>query len=392
VRKYLLIFFMQMAMFVTGVESASAHEFDSLGVMVRHKENGVSLIAAPPLSIFETNAKGEPLDFDSNGDGEISFQELREFENDIAKRVEQLVIFQDEHGRIAKLQSFRLLEKGYENLLKISGTDDENTAKDAQQETKQREEGSDQPTYIQLSLKFQWVNEPQSIHLSYGLLMDEKKYVLVRNQNIGKSQVLVLKSSEPTMTIFPVTSDNASNTKSIWIIGIEHVLGGLDHILFILALALVSKKLKGLVAPLSAFTLAHSFSLVLVALGFEIGFPSRLIEVGIAMTIVIMALFELLGWKPKRLFLVTAVMGLIHGFGLGQALTDSMGGTEGWAIALVQITVGIELAQLAVALIFITALIHFPKLAKVSKKRLELCTSSIVACVGISWMVERLVS
>ena len=170
------------------------------------------------------------------------------------------------------------------------------------------------------------------------------------------------------------------------------MLGGLDHILFILALALVCKSSTGLVAPLSAFTLAHSFSLVLVFLGVDIGVPSRLIEVGIAMTIVIMALFELLGWKPKRLFLVTAVMGGIHGFGLGQALTDSMVGVEGLAIALAQVTVGIELAQLAVALIFLAVLIHLPKLANVSKKSIELCTSCVVACVGFSWMLERLVS
>jgi hydrogenase/urease accessory protein HupE len=384
VRKYLLQFFALIFMTVTLVASASAHEFDSLGILVRHKANNVALIAAPPLTAFEINEKGEKINFDSNGDGQISFEEIRVFEDEIAERVEQLVDFRDERGRAAKLKSFRLLEKGYENLLKIAESDNKNTSKSTQNK---QENGT--AVYIQLSLKFEWDDEPQSIRFHYGLLTDDDKHVLVRDQNIGQSQVLVLASSEPNMTIFPITGDTNANTKAIWVLGIEHVLGGLDHLLFILALTLVCKSAVGLIVPLSAFTIAHSLSLVLVALGVEIDVPSRLIETGIAMTIVIMALFDLLDWKPNRLYLVTMIMGIIHGFGLGQALTDSMGGIEGWVTALVQVTLGIELTQLAIALIFLAILINLPKLVKVSKKKLEFCISSIVVCVGFFWAMER---
>lgn len=384
-RQYLLQLFTFIFILVNFAESATAHEFDSLGLLVRHKANNVSLIAAPALATLETNEKGEKLNFDSNGDGQISFQEIRGFEGEIVQRVKQLVIFRDEQGRVAKLKSFRLLEKGYENLLKIETPNDKNTAKSEKKE-------KDNVIYIQLSLKFHWDNVPQSIRFNYGMLTDDKKYVLVRNQNIGQSQVIVMQSSAPLMTIFPIISDTSSKTKPIWMLGIEHVLGGLDHLLFILTLTLVCKNFAGLVIPLSAFTIAHSLALVLAALGFEIAIPRRLIEAGIAMTIVIMALFELLGWKPKRLFLVTAVMGVIHGFGLGKALTDSVGGIEGWAIDLVQVTVAIELAQLAVALIFLIILINLPKLPKINNKKLNIGISCVVVSVGIFWMVERLLS
>jgi hypothetical protein len=376
-------------MLVTFVELATAHDFDSLGLLVRHKENKVSLIAAPPLAALEINEKGEKLNFDSNGDGQITFQEIRRFEDEIANRVQNLVVFQDEQGRIAKMQSFRLLEKGYENLLKIEKTIDENTTKNG---LKQQEKVSDKTIYIQLSLKFQWEKPPQSIRFNYGMMIDDEKHVLVRNQNIGKSKVLVLSLSEPLMTVFPITSDTGSNNKAIWVLGIEHVLSGLDHILFIIALTLVCKNLAALVVPLSAFTIAHSLALVLVALGVEISVPGWLIEASIAITIVIMALFELLGRKPKHLFLVTALMGGIHGLGLGQALTDSMGGIEGWALALVQITLGIEFAQLVVALIFLAIIINVSKLLKEKKKRFELCISAIVICVGLFWTIERVLS
>lgn len=386
-RKYLLQIFAIISLLITNVEFVCAHEFDGLGILVRHKANKVSLIAAPPLATLKTDENGKQLDFDSNSDGIISFQEIRGFENEIAKRIEKLVVFRDGQGLAAKVQSVRILEKGYENLLKIVAPDDKNSAK-----TTQKKKENDQATYIQLSLKFQWDKQPQAIYLHYGLLTDDKKHVLVRDQNIRKSHVIVLESSEPAVMIFPITSDNTSNTKAIWVLGIEHVLAGLDHLLFILALVLVCKSPVGLVVPLSAFTLAHSLAMVLVAFGIEMGVPSRLIEAGIAITIVIMALFELFGWKPKKLFLVTAIMGGIHGLGLGQALTDSLGKVEGWAIALVQVTVGIELAQLAVALLFLTILIHLSKLNKANRKKIEFYISSVVVCVGIFWMVERLLS
>lgn len=376
-------------MCATFIESATAHEFDSLGLLVRHKENIVSLISAPPLAALETNEKGEKLNFDSDGDGQISFQEIVEFEDDIARSIVNLVVFQNEEGKIAKLHSFRLLEKGYENLLKIEIPNDKNTTNDIKQQQKNE---NDKAIYIQLSLKFQWEKPPQSIRLKYGLMIEDEKHVLVRNQNIGESQVLVLSSAESSITVYPITGDTFSDTKAMWVLGVEHVLGGLDHILFILALTLVCKNLASLIVPLSGFTVAHSFALVLVIFGVKINAPSWLIEAGIAMTIVIMALFELVNWKPKRLFLLTALMGTIHGLGLGQALSDSIGGVEYWPLALVQVTVGVELAQLIIALIFLGLIITISKRLGSNRKRFELSISAMIICIGIFWTLERLFS
>jgi hypothetical protein len=376
-------------MFVTFIESATAHEFDSLGLLVRHKENTVSLISAPPLAVLATNEKGEKLNFDSNNDGQISFQEILGFEDEIAKRIVNLVVFQNEEGKIAKLHSFRLLEKGYENLLKIEIPNEKNTTNDIK---KQQKNKNDKAIYIQLSLKFQWEKPPQSIRLKYGLMIDDEKHVLVRNQNIGESQVLVLSSAAPSITVYPMTGDTSSNTKAMWVLGIEHVLGGLDHILFILALTLVCKNLASLIVPLSAFTVAHSFALVLVIFGVETSTPSWLIEAGIAMTIVIMALFELINWKPKRLVLLTALMGAIHGLGLGQALRDNIGGVEDWPLALVQVTIGVELAQLVIALIFLGLIITISKRLGSNRKRFELSISAMIIGIGLFWTLERLFS
>lgn len=386
-RKHLLALFAFIFIVSTFVASAIAHEFDSLGVLVRHKQNTVSLIAAPPLSALAFNQQGEKLNFDSNGDGDISFEEIRSFENEIIKQVKRLVIFRDEQGRVATLQSFRLLEKGYENLLKIAEPDNQDPVNKKLLNHRQNTQENNDASYIQLSLKFTWDKSPQAIHLSYGLLAAAQKHVLVRDQNNASSTVLLLAPDNVAMTVFPITSN--AQTKAVWWLGIEHVLAGLDHLLFILALVLVCKNWLALIAPLSAFTLTHSLALVLVALGMQINIASWLIEAAIALTIVVMALFELLGWQPKRLFLVTALMGGIHGFGLGQALTDSIGGVEGWAIALLQVTVGIELAQLAIAMTLLVFLIHAPKLVKISRQKLAFILSHAIIVVGLFWTLER---
>lgn len=379
--------FLIIIMLFVSLESVFAHEFDSLGLLVRHKENKVSLISAPSLAFLATNSEGETLIFDSNKDANISFEEIQNFEGEIAERVKEQIVFRDERGNVAKLISFKLMEKGYENLLKIADTDNKKIMSN-----NPKEKSNKSAVYIQLYLKFEWENPPKSIQLNYGLRAKDKKYILVRNQNIGESQVLVLKPENSTITIFPLISNINNETKAIWVLGIEHVFGGLDHLLFILTLVLVCKNSLSLVAPLSAFTLTHSFALVMVALGIEINIPSWIIEASIAMTIVIMAMFELLKWKPKRFYWVTALMGIIHGFGLGQALTDSMGGIEGWAIALVQVTVGIELAQLAVAFIFLAILSNVSRQLKAKKKILDLCISILVICVGLFWTIERVLS
>ena len=138
--------------------------------------------------------------------------------------------------------------------------------------------------------------------------------------------------------------------------------------------------------------MSHSLALALLAFGVEVNIASEFIEAGIAMTIVIMALLELSGWQPKRLFILTAIMGFIHGLGLGQALTNSIGDVEGWAIALVQITLGIELAQLAVALFFLAMIIYLPKLIKVSRLKLSRLISYMIVLVAIFWTIERMLN
>ena len=387
VKKYLLPLFVLVYLLIGLIESVNAHEFDSLGVLIRHKENKLSLIAAPALTSLAINATADKLNFDSNNDGITTFQEVLALKEEIVIQVERLVIFRDEQGRIATLKSVRLVERGYEDLLKMSHADNSKVTQ------KQNSGASTDPgSYIQLLLKFEWQNKPQAIDMHYGLLSREHTQVLIRDQNNRSVQMLNLQQSAPDLRVFPIVPDDKNTNNAIWLLGIEHVLVGLDHLLYILALVLLCKKLSRLIVPLSTFTLSHSLALALLAFGVEVNIASEFIEAGIAMTIVIMALLELSGWQPKRLFILTAIMGFIHGLGLGQALTNSIGDVEGWAIALVQITLGIELAQLAVALFFLAMIIYLPKLIKVSRLKLSRLISYMIVLVAIFWTIERMLN
>lgn len=173
-------------------------------------------------------------------------------------------------------------------------------------------------------------------------------------------------------------------------LGFEHILPkGLDHILFVLGLALFSPRVRPLLAQVTAFTLAHTVSLGLSVYG-AMSLPSRVVEPLIALSIVYVAVENLLAsrLRPTRLLLVFA-FGLLHGLGFAGALRE-LGWPEGRRLlALVSFNVGVEAGQLAViglALVFLAATAAMG----VDRRRLVRAGSILIAAVGSFWTVARL--
>ena len=109
-------------------------------------------------------------------------------------------------------------------------------------------------------------------------------------------------------------------------LGFEHILDGIDHLLFIFCLVIPFRRLRPLVAIVTAFTVAHSITLIASAAGFApdaLWFPP-LIEVLIALSIVYMALENIVGAKLERRWLIAFGFGLVHGFGFSFALRESL--------------------------------------------------------------------
>jgi len=192
----------------------------------------------------------------------------------------------------------------------------------------------------------------------------------------------------------PVTLDPSWH-QAAWMFvssGIHHILGGLDHLLFLLCLVLPFRRLGwNLVGVVTAFTLAHSITLLCAAYGLVPAgdwFPP-LVEALIAASIIYMAVENILAVNLLRRWLVTGIFGLVHGFGFSFALGEELQFAGGHLIlSLLAFNVGIEIGQI----LFVAAVL--PLLAWLARWPLassyaSLVVSAVVAFIAGYWMVER---
>ena len=139
------------------------------------------------------------------------------------------------------------------------------------------------------------------------------------------------------------------------VLGVEHILEGLDHLLFVLGLLLIVStpdvRLLALVKTVTAFTVAHSLTLGLATLGY-VDLPSRPVEAAIALSIVFLAMEVVRGWHGqhslthRQPWLVAFGFGLLHGLGFAGALADIGLPQADIPLALLFFNVGVELGQL----------------------------------------------
>ncbi len=172
--------------------------------------------------------------------------------------------------------------------------------------------------------------------------------------------------------------------------GFRHIVPeGLDHILFVLGLFLLSTKFRDLAKQITAFTVAHSLTLALSLYG-VIQLPSRIVEPLIALSIVFVAVENILTTelKPWRIYIVFG-FGLVHGLGFASALRD-LGLAHGQFLsALVGFNLGVECGQLAVvALAF--CLVGWFRHAKTYRPYVVLPGSCLIAAVAAFWTIQRL--
>jgi hypothetical protein len=174
-------------------------------------------------------------------------------------------------------------------------------------------------------------------------------------------------------------------------LGFAHILDGIDHLLFIICLVIPFRKFRPLVAIITSFTVAHSITLIASAAGFApnaLWFPP-LIETLIALSIVYMALENIVGAKLERRWLIAFGFGLVHGFGFSFALRESMqfAGSH-LAMSLVSFNVGVELGQLFVLAIAIPILAVLFKYV-VAERMGTIILSAFVAHTAWHWMLDR---
>jgi len=174
-------------------------------------------------------------------------------------------------------------------------------------------------------------------------------------------------------------------------LGFQHILDGLDHLLFVFCLVIPFRRLRPLIAIVTSFTVAHSITLIASASGLApdaLWFPP-LIEVLIALSIVYMAFENIVGARVERRWIIAFAFGLVHGFGFAFILRQSLqfAGSH-LATSLVAFNVGVELGQMFVLAIAIPALALLFRYV-VAERMGTILLSALVAHTAWHWMLDR---
>jgi hypothetical protein len=200
-------------------------------------------------------------------------------------------------------------------------------------------------------------------------------------QGLETSQPITVRVAVPSTTAFT----------SYARLGFVHILpGGLDHILFVVGLFLLTPRFRPLLAQVSVFTLAHSLSLGLAMAG-VVSVPGAVVEPLIALSIAYVGVENLYRrtLSSHRLWLVGA-FGLLHGLGFAGVLSEISLPAGQWLPALLGFNIGVELGQLAVLGLAASVALAGRWLTADGDRWVRRPASAGIALMGLFWMVTRL--
>lgn len=242
---------------------------------------------------------------------------------------------------------------------------------------------------------------PQSLRgqsLNIGGLDKTLTDVLIRAKWLDGENITARLTPDNTNLNFAQTQSQAQSQggviKTYFLLGMQHILGGVDHLLFVLAVMLLVTRGRKLFFAITAFTLGHSVTLALASLDIVRLEPS-LVEALIAMSIVLMAYEAARRWRGQSgltleyPWLVTFSFGLLHGFGFAGALRAiGLPQTE-LPAALLFFNIGVEAGQLLfIALVVMIAYLPFLNRAKKSANFMTAASYGI-GIIAVFWMLQR---
>jgi hydrogenase/urease accessory protein HupE len=209
----------------------------------------------------------------------------------------------------------------------------------------------------------------------------------------------------PTRTAFIVQAvPGAEEVAATYLrLGVEHILFGFDHLLFVLALVILVRSWRRVAVTVTAFTIAHSITLAAATLGF-VNVPGPPVEASIALSIMLVSV-EILNARRGRPslavrlpWLVAFSFGLLHGFGFAGALAEVGLPQHAIPVALLFFNLGVEVGQLAFVAAVLTASALFqaamalrfdPALVRRAVNRLDVIAAYAIGTVAAFWLIER---
>jgi hypothetical protein len=315
------------------------------------------------------------LSLDANGDGEITWGEVR------AK-----------DAAIATLATQRLAVSsgGEKCALRVTGLEIDSHTDGA---------------YAVLNLAGDCPHVGPTLAIEYSLLfdLDPQHRGLLNFVEHGESQSIVYSIEHSRQVVGGETGGAMAQFAAYLHEGVWHIWLGFDHILFLLSLllpaVLVRKNDKWQAAPdfrgafwdvakvVTAFTVAHSITLTLAVLG-VVSLPSRWVESAIALSVVLASLNNVFPIVERGRWIAAFAFGLLHGFGFAGALQDLGLPTGSLALSLAGFNVGVELGQLAIVAAFLP--IAFALRSTWAYRRVVLAGgSAVIVAIASVWLVER---
>jgi hypothetical protein len=315
------------------------------------------------------------VDLDSDGNGEVTWGELRARESDVASfALSHLALSAD--GVACPLVS---------NGLRVASHSD--------------------GAYAVLSLRATCPALPRALRVTYTLFFesDPQHRGIVRIDDGGGTRTAIFSPRESQQTFEPSKPNRLGQLGAAVRLGIEHIFAGLDHLCFLVALLLpavlvreasgwrpvprLRPALVDVLKIVTAFTVAHSITLSLSALE-VLRLPSRLVECGIAASVVVAAVNNLVPILGKDRWAAAFALGLLHGFGFSATLMDLGLPRQNLALTLFGFNVGVEIGQMAVVAAFVP-LAYLARRTWVYR-RVALGGGSVaIAVVAGVWFVER---
>jgi len=213
----------------------------------------------------------------------------------------------------------------------------------------------------------------------------------------GKTDVITLTAANPEV----VFSGSTGAGQSLWRvaktyvgIGIEHILVGVDHLLFVFGLIWIVRTPMMLLKTISAFTIAHSFTLAAATLGW-VGVPEAAVNAAIALSIVFIGVEVVKvyrgegGLTARYPWIVAFGFGLLHGFGFAQALAALGLPPDRIPAALLFFNVGVEIGQLAFVLLVLALMWAHRRLDACPPRWAELIPAYAIGGLAMFWCIER---
>ncbi len=259
--------------------------------------------------------------------------------------------------------------------------------------------------YAVLRFSFACPKSPRKLDISYSLLfdIDPQHRGLLELVTPENARTAIFTTTSPVQSFELAASGKGASFTSAIRDGVTHIWTGIDHLLFLLALLLPSvltredgkwkpvthfrPALRDVLGIVTAFTIAHSITLSLAALD-VVRLPSRIVESGIAASVILAALNNLYPVLRGERWSAAFALGLLHGFGFSQVLVDLGLPRSQLVGVLFGFNVGVELGQFVVVAAFLP-LAYFTRTRPAYRRVALLGGSAAIAVVATIWFIER---